>query len=315
MIRVYYLPYHKLLGVKLEMKIKHIKGNTYCIDTGMTYLPFYKINEKDIILVDSGWPQGEREGLEELFRINNFNIVGIICSHAHPDHIGNNQYFKEIFNCVIAMPKFEALICSSAINLKAYYNNQTLTELKNHFGYMICNTDILISEQQDDITICGINFKILHTPGHSPAHICLITPDNVAYLGDALISYEVIEGAKIPYDFILTEDLKSKEKLFNLKCDKYIVAHKGVYDDVTNLIVDNMQFYKLRAEKAYELIDGKMTMEDIMKSAVKNFNIKVNGIYKYDVVARMLRSYVDYLYETNRIKLIIDNGFLKYEKM
>ena len=35
------------------MKIKKIKGNTFCIDTGMTYRPFYKINDEEIILLDS----------------------------------------------------------------------------------------------------------------------------------------------------------------------------------------------------------------------------------------------------------------------
>lgn len=37
------------------MKIIKVKGNTYCIDTGMTYLPFYKLNNQDIILMDSGF--------------------------------------------------------------------------------------------------------------------------------------------------------------------------------------------------------------------------------------------------------------------
>lgn len=34
-----------------KMEIIKVKGNTYCIDTGMTYLPFYKLNNKDIILM------------------------------------------------------------------------------------------------------------------------------------------------------------------------------------------------------------------------------------------------------------------------
>jgi len=47
-----------------KMEIIKVKGNTYCIDTGMTYLPFYKLNNKDIILMDSGY-QKECEGIEE----------------------------------------------------------------------------------------------------------------------------------------------------------------------------------------------------------------------------------------------------------
>jgi glyoxylase-like metal-dependent hydrolase (beta-lactamase superfamily II) len=297
------------------MEIIKVKGNTFCIDTGMTYIPFYKINDEDIIMMDTGWKVGEREGIEELLEKNNYRVVGIICSHAHIDHIGNNLYLKNKYNCIIAMPAYEALVCSSTVNLKVYYSTRTLTNVAEHFGHMVCETDIMISDNQDKIYLCGIKFKILHTPGHSPAHICIITPDNAAYVGDALISYEVMKGAKMPYAFILKEDLKSKTKLFDLKCSKYVVAHKGMYDDITKLINDNIDFYKNRAERIFDAIDSVMTMEDIMKSVIKSFNIHVKTVDKYALIERMLRSYVEYLNETGRIELIMEDGFLKYTKV
>lgn len=296
------------------MEMKKIKGNTFCIDTGMTYIPFYKIDDEKIIMLDSGWSRGEREGISEVLERNKFKVIGIICSHAHIDHIGNNTYFKKKYNCVIAMPIYEAFICSSIVNLKLYYNTQTLSDVKQHFGHMVCKTDIMIADNQDKISVCGIEFKILHTPGHSPAHICITTPDDVAYLGDALISYEVMEGAKMPYAYILSEDLKSKTKLYNLKCSKYLVAHKGIYDDITKLITDNINFYKNRATSIGDLIDGKMTIEEIMKKVVENFNIKMGDKYKYTLIERMLKSYIEYLIETGNVESNIDHGFLKFSR-
>lgn len=296
------------------MEIKKIKGNTFCIDTGMTYIPFYKINDEEIIMLDSGWAKGEREGIDELLEKNNFKVVGIICSHAHIDHVGNNAYLKKKHNCVIAMSAYEALVCSSTVNLKVYYSSQTLSDVTEHFGHMVCETDIMILNNQDRIYVCGIKFKILHTPGHSPAHICITTPDDVAYVGDALISYEVMAGAKMPYAYILREDLKSKIKLYDLKCSKYVVAHKGMYDDITKLITDNINFYKNRAKRVYDVIDGAMTMEEILKAVIKSFNIHINSRYRYTLIERMLKSYVEYLNETGFIELNIDDGFLKYSK-
>ena len=298
------------------MEIKGVKGNTFCIDTGMTYIPFYKINDNEIILMDSGWKKGEREGIEELLEKNNFRVVGIINTHAHIDHIGNNSYFKKKYNCIIAMPSCEALICSSAVNLKVYYSSQNLSEVSKHFGHMVCETDTLIPNDQDQIYICGIKFKIIHTPGHSPGHICIVTPDDVTYLGDTLISYEVMSGAKMPYAFILREDLKSKAKLYDLKCSKYIVAHKGMYgsEEIAKLITDNIDFYKYRAAKIYGLIDGSMTSEDILKAVIQDFGIKVKSIYRYAVIERMLKSYIEYLNETGSIEVNIEEGFLKYRK-
>ena len=280
----------------------------------MTYIPFYKINDEEIIMLDTGWKKGEREGINQVLESNNFKVSAILNSHAHIDHIGNNAYLKNKYSSIIAMSACEAAICSSEVTLKVYYGSQTLKEIKEHYGHMVCKTDISIDENQDQVSICGVDFKIIHTPGHSPAHICSITPDDVAYMGDALISYEVMDGAKMPYSYILSEDMKSKAKIHDLNCSKYVVAHKGMYDDITKLIDDNIDFYESRAMRIYDVIDGSMTIQDIMKAAIERFNIHINNIYKYYVIERMLKSYVDYLYEIEKIKLIMENGFLKYSK-
>lgn len=296
------------------MDILKVKGNTYCIDTGMTYIPFYKISQEEIIMLDTGLKRGERDGIERILRNNNFRVRAILNSHAHIDHIGNNAYLKNKYKSIIAMSTCEAIICSSEDKLKLYYGSQTLKNLKKDYGHMICKTDIIIDEDQDEVSLFGVNFKIIHTPGHSPAHICIVTPDNVAYLGDALISYEVMEESKMPYAYILSEDMKSKAKLYDLKCSNYVVAHKGIYDDITKLIDDNIDFYESRAMRIYELIDGTMTIEDIMKVSIKSFRIKVNDMHKYYIIEMMLRSYVEYLYDIEKLKLIMENGFLKYTK-
>jgi hypothetical protein len=57
-----------------------------------------------------------------------------------------------------------------------------------------------------------------------------------------------------------------------------------------------------------------MTMEDILKAVIKKFNINVKNRYRYTMLDRMLRSYVEYLNETGILELNIDKGFLKYSK-
>ena len=179
---------------------------------------------------------------------------------------------------------------------------------------MVCPVDFPIADNQTSIEMCGVEFKIMHTPGHSLGHICLITPDDVAYVGDALISHDVMRGAKMPYASILTKDLESKEKLYALRCSRYVIAHKGIYDDITELITDNINFYQLRAEKICELIVKPVTLQELMQAVITSFNIHMADIYKYNLIERMLRSYLEYLDEKKLIKLILIDGFLKYSK-
>lgn len=293
------------------MNITQVKDRTYCIDLGESNVVFYKINEKDIILIDTG-AIDERETLETALQENNLNVKGIICSHGHPDHVASNQYLKEKYKCLIAAPMFEAQMCSSAAKLKAIYVNNTIKDINNIFNYMIFETDIYITDEQKELDLCGVNFNIFHTPGHSPSHICITTPDNVCYIADGLVSYEVIETAKVPYDFVMTEAIKSKEKLLSLKCDKYIVSHKGIFEDITKLVSDNIQFYTDKANKILELIKGKMTIDEIMKSVSESFELKTNNVFRYELISRLLMCHLDYLTETGKIKVVINEGYRKY---
>lgn len=296
------------------MKEFQIKGSTFCIDTGMTYLPFYKVTDTDIIMIDSGWADGEQKGISKLLQEGGYQVKGIINTHAHIDHSGNNVYLKEKYGALIAMSKVEARICSSLINLKMYYYRHTLTDVEKYYGHMVCETDIEIREDQNSLYMCGIKFKVCHTPGHSPGHICIITPDGVAYVGDALITDVVMKSAKLPYAHVLRRDLASKEKLKSLKCDKYVVAHKGIFDNIHKLIDVNIGFYKLRADKVLREISYMMTMEDLLKIVVQKWGIIVNSPKKYIVIERMLRYYVDYLHEIGEIEQIVNDGFVKYRR-
>lgn len=294
------------------MKLINVKGNTYCIDTGMSYIPFYRINDSELILLDSGWANADREGLEKLFEEYGYRVAGILCSHAHVDHMGNNQYFKEKYRCPVAMSELEALFCSSPVNLKVYYSSHSLSQVKKHLGHMICQADILITKDQDKVELAGAEFKILHTPGHSPSHICVITPDNVAYLGDTLISKDVMEPAKLPYEYILKETLKTNERLLKLSCSKYIAAHKGIYDEIKDLVAENKRLHEHKAERVLGLIDHSMTRDEIMKAAMEQLRISIRSVSRYLSVERMLNTYVEYLHDTGRLVLNIEDGLLKY---
>ena len=42
-------------------------------------------------------------------------------------------------------------------------------------------------EEGDELTLCGTVFKVLHTPGHTPGHIILVS-DDIAFVGDVIFS-------------------------------------------------------------------------------------------------------------------------------
>jgi hypothetical protein len=111
-----------------------------------------------------------------------------------------------------------------------------------------------------------------------------------------------MRASKIPYAYLLSEDLTSKEKLYSLKSRVYIIAHRGVYEDISELIEDNIEFYKSKAYKICEIIEDNMSQEDILQAVIRKFNTRINNRYKYALIERLTKSYIEYLSEQ---KLII----------
>lgn len=56
-------------------------------------------------------------------------------------------------------------------------------------------------------------------------------------------------------------------------------------------------------------------MDEIQKKAAKRFSLKVENTYKYHFVFRMPRCYMEYLPETGRLKLALEDGFLKFSRV
>jgi glyoxylase-like metal-dependent hydrolase (beta-lactamase superfamily II) len=229
--------------------------------------------------------------------------------------VGNAAYFREKYGCPVAMTREEAGIVDSVLSLKKFYANYAMNHARAHFGHMVVETDRMIESDETEITFCGRDFRILHTPGHSTGHITITTPDDVTYIGDALISYEVMESAKLPYAYILTQDISSKMKLYSLQSSQYVLAHKGIYPDVKDLITDNIYFYRNRAEEILSVITEPMTKEELLQEVAMTMRIRIDSTFKYLVVERMLQCYVEYLLEIGRIIQEVQNQSLKYIPM
>lgn len=88
------------------METQHVLGNTWVFKS-WELIPFYKVDEHHCILLDTGL-NDQREELEEALQREGLTPVGVICSHAHIDHMGNVAYLKEKYGTKLAMSLGEA---------------------------------------------------------------------------------------------------------------------------------------------------------------------------------------------------------------
>ena len=293
------------------MKLSQVKGNTWVIEANQL-IPLYKLGDGRCVLLDTGLFE-EREELEETLRGAGLTPAGVLCSHAHVDHCANSGYFQKEYGAKIALTYPEAGMCASLLNLKCYFLTLSPGTVEREASCMIHKPDLLLPVSDGPFDAWGVRFQIVHTPGHSAGHVCTVTPDNVCYTADALLSSEML-GAKLPYNLSQQMALASRDKLRHLSCDAYIMAHRGVFSggEIGALIDANQALIRRRAEEILSFVQEPMTASQIDEAACifyKLFTHKPPRSLRFE---RNVRFFIEYLVDTGRLNEVCQNGATYY---
>lgn len=107
-------------------------------------------------------------------------IVYIILTHGHYDHIGAVEYLRKELNVQVAIHKDDAeMLTDPTKNLSRYVGRDCI----------LPPADILLEDNQE-LRIGEMTVKVLHTPGHTPGGISLLTDEGLLS-GDTLFNCSV----------------------------------------------------------------------------------------------------------------------------
>ena len=293
------------------LKLHHVCGKTYAIETDSSFLPVYQLNERKIVLLDTGIA-ADRGALMEFLQAQHWQVQGIICSHGHMDHSGNIRFLRGAFGCRVAAHEIEAAIASTSESFLAHYRVSTPDE-NGGVEESFSATDI-ITPQTRQFLFCGAEFYILQLPGHSGGHIGVITPDHVAYLGDGLMGLDQLAVSKMPTTQHLRRDLKSKRSLHDLKAAAYIVAHKDITTDIHPLIDANIRCYEEKAQGILTALHGTMTCSQWLQAYCEAQGLQMRSEDTRFVFAYGFQSMVDYLEELGKVQSLRRGDDVVYEQ-
>ncbi|MCX5781368.1 MAG: MBL fold metallo-hydrolase [Elusimicrobia bacterium] len=115
-------------------------------------------------------------------KVSSLNLMpkGIINTHGHIDHTGANSEIKSSYNIPVYIHKDdEKFLYDSSLNGSVFFGEDK----------KLPKADVILSDSEI-IKESPFEFKVIHTPGHTPGGICLVIED-IIFTGDTLFKGSV----------------------------------------------------------------------------------------------------------------------------
>lgn len=156
------------------LKIKRFTFNPFIENT---YL-IWDENTREASVIDPGcFNQNENNSLKSVIEKENLNLLYLVNTHCHIDHIFGNDFIKTTFDATFIAPKEDVFLLD------------LMMEQAKTYGVVLTPSpkpDKYISEKEE-LRLGKIKGKFLFTPGHSPGEYCLYFEDEkICFTGDVL---------------------------------------------------------------------------------------------------------------------------------
>ena len=156
------------------MILKKIKVDTYELGDETNCYIIADEETKEAMVIDPG---GEPEKIQEMLNILAVNVKYIYLTHCHGDHIGGVAKIKNDYNAKVLIHRKESEDLNNPdVNLMQYIGMEPI-ELE---------ADSRVDDE-DLIHIGNIEFRVIHTPGHTAGGSCLYCEKyKMLFSGDTL---------------------------------------------------------------------------------------------------------------------------------
>lgn len=205
-------------------------------------------DERGLCLIDAGY--GDEESIKTIIDttrgsgLDMESLSLIVNTHGHPDHTGGNIPLKRLSGARIAIHPLEA---------------PRIRPLE---------ADILL-EDGDTVPVGAARLRVIHTPGHSPGHICLYDEGRrLLFSGDHVVEGTMTGTVYIgPPDGSVVQYLSSLERLRALDVEMILPGHGRPILEPQKKIEEILAHHRMRERQMMEVLrTGEKTADQIAEA-------------------------------------------------
>ena len=181
-----------------------------------TYIVFNDNNEA--IIFDPGCNNSqERELLSSLIERKKLQVVKLVNTHCHIDHVLGNKYVADKYGVSLEAHELEKTVLDSCEMVSSMYGipYEKSPSIKTWIN------------EGDNFSLGKEQFEVLLCPGHSPGSICFYHADSKSCIGGDVLFQNSIGRTDLPGGDYNTLISSIKNKLFLLPDDTRVYSGHG----------------------------------------------------------------------------------------
>ncbi len=229
----------------------------------------YALGSREVILVEPATPyEAEQQAWlawARAIEANGATIVALFATHHHPDHVGGAAFFLE------------------ALGVPLWAHEATAARLRTPVARKLADGETIDLDGPSPQ-----RWKVLHTPGHAPGHLCLFERTlGVAVVGDMVASVGTILIE--PSEGDMTEYLAQLSRLEALGAKVALPAHGAPIEDPGRLFRAYRAHRYMREERVMMSLGAGGTLDDLLPRAYADVGPDVYPIARMSLEAHLVK--------------------------
>jgi glyoxylase-like metal-dependent hydrolase (beta-lactamase superfamily II) len=269
-------------------------------------------NGSEVILIDTGLDKDSGRKALKLLDELGCNLKAIINTHSHADHFGGNAYIVKNTGAKVYAPSIESGIIQNPLlePIYLFHGANPIRNLRNKFVLAEPSpVDHII--EPGNLSLIGLEINIVPLPGHSFNQIG-VAYDDVLFCADTVFSERVIEKYRIPVVQDVGSQLDTLEKMKAWKYRLYVPSHTKPTEDISNLVVKNLQTTKSIINDIRILLEKPKTTEEVQSTLSEQYGLDLSVVQQYYLIQMTTMAYLGYLYDSKQVEIKVEENLLKW---